>query len=52
MFDFYRQSLLSAQAKNPTVCAQGGYPPTPPLKTIFPLEFMHTNFTIDRGHKT
>ena len=26
--------------------------PTPPLKTIFPAEFVHTNYTIDRGHKT
>ena len=24
----------------------------PPLKTTFPVEFMHTNCTIDRGHKT
>ncbi len=45
---------LSAQAKNPSVGAQGGgYPPTfPPLKTIFPVESMHTNYTIDRGYKT
>ncbi len=31
---------------------KGGYLPTPPLKTIFPVEFLHTNCTIDRGHKT
>ncbi len=44
---------LSAQAKNPTVCAQvGGGTHLPTSSTIFPVEFMHTNCTIDRGHKT
>ena len=31
------------------LCPRGG---DPPLKTIFPVEFIHTNCTIGRGHKT
>ncbi len=34
------------------LCPRGGGVPTYPLKTIFPAECMHTNCTIDRGHKT
>ncbi len=45
-------TLKCPSEKSYRLCPRGGYPPTPPLKTVFPVEFMHTNRTIDRGHKT
>ena len=43
---------LSAQTKNPPVCAQEGGRYLLPSKNPFHLEFLHKNCTIGKGHET
>ncbi len=39
-------------SENPPVGAQGGLGTYSLPKTLFPVEYLHTNYTIDRDHQT